>query len=314
MGFWDRDYSREGPSFLGTVSQRGKVCKWLIVANVICFVLQLVTRRTIEVPEFGVTIREPGPSPFTALFWLDADQVIQHWQIWRLLTQAFLHDPSGISHILWNMLFLWWMGTEVEDIYGHREFLAFYLLAALASGVTYMVTDLMGFRGHPELGASGAIMGLTVLCACHYPMKQIRLFFLLPVPIWLLCVIYVGKDLVDLLNGGNSVVAVAAHLGGAGWGGLYYLWASNGGRLLGLWPDWRSWRRSWNRPKLRVYREEESEAPVAVAAGVEDEQFEAKLDALLEKVKLSGMQSLSDSERGFLDKASARLKEKRRRT
>ena len=124
-----------------------------------------------------------------------------------------------------------------------------------------------------------------------------------------------AQDLFGLLGGRVSEnVAFAGHVGGAACGGLYYLWASNGGRLLSLWPDWRSWQRNANRPTLRVYREEETEAPVAVPAGAEDEQFEAKLDALLEKVKLSGMQSLTDSERGFLDRASARLKEKRRRT
>jgi hypothetical protein len=165
------------------------------------------------------------------------------------------------------------------------------------------------------LGASAAVTAVLVLCACHFPSRIIYLFFLIPVPIWLFVVLEVAQDLFGLLGGRvHENVAFAGHVGGAACGGLYYLWASKGGRLLGLWPDWRSWQRSWNRPKLRVYREEESEAPVAVAAGVEDEQFEAKLDALLEKVKLSGMQSLSDSERGFLDKASARLKEKRRRS
>ena len=50
----------------------------------------------------------------------------------RLLSYAFLHDPGDIFHILFNMLFLWWFGSDVEDLYGPREFLSFYLTAALA--------------------------------------------------------------------------------------------------------------------------------------------------------------------------------------
>jgi membrane associated rhomboid family serine protease len=316
MGFWDRDYSREGPSFLGTVSQRGKVCTWLVIINVVVYIIQLATTRR----------HEGGASAFTDALVLNVGLVL-HGEVWRLLTYAFLHSEGNVYHILFNMLFLWWFGRDVEDLYGPREFLAFYLVSAVGGGVAFCVAALLGlnratFEGIPVpleyvrcLGASAAVTAVLVLCACHFPSRIIYLFFLIPVPIWLFVVLEVAQDLFGLLGGRVSEnVAFAGHVGGAACGGLYYLWASNGGRLLSLWPDWRSWQRNWNRPKLRVYHEEESEAPVAVPAGAEEEQFEAKLDALLEKVKVSGMQSLTDSERGFLDRASARMKEKRRRT
>src|SRR5689334_25323067 len=107
MGIYDREYyRRESPSFL----DRGQVCKWLIGINIVCFILQLVTRPH-GFPQAG------GTDPITDWFVLDVDAVL-HGQVWRLLTYAFLHDPQGLYHILFNMLFLWWFGSDVEDIYG----------------------------------------------------------------------------------------------------------------------------------------------------------------------------------------------------
>src|SRR5262245_3473684 len=113
MGIYDRDYYRkEGPSFLTSITDRGKVCKWLILINVVCFVVQLLTRQRvgIEDPDF------PGESWFTNALLLDVTRVL-HGEIWRLLTYAFLHSEDGLLHIVFNMAFLWWFGSDVEDLY-----------------------------------------------------------------------------------------------------------------------------------------------------------------------------------------------------
>src|SRR5215471_12485183 len=103
MGIYDREYyRREGPSFLATVSQHGRICKTLILINVIVFLLQVFTEQSI-----GASI--------TDLFALDTEAV-QRGEVWRLLSFAFLHDPNSLWHIFINMLLLWWFGTEMEDI------------------------------------------------------------------------------------------------------------------------------------------------------------------------------------------------------
>src|SRR5579863_6478351 len=90
MGIYDRDYyRREGPSFLGSLTERGRVCKWLIALNAVVFIVQLATIRRIP----GLGIRIPGvegDGDFTQALWLDPDQVVFHGEIWRLLTSAFL--------------------------------------------------------------------------------------------------------------------------------------------------------------------------------------------------------------------------------
>src|SRR5262249_2534757 len=127
MGIYDRDYvRREGPSFLGSFVERGHVCKWLIGINVAVFIVQVLTLPA-DPTEMGW---------FTGAFELDVDHVL-HGQVWRLLTYAFLHDPRVIMHILFNMLFLWWFGSDVEDLYGPREFLTFYLSASFVGGLAF---------------------------------------------------------------------------------------------------------------------------------------------------------------------------------
>jgi membrane associated rhomboid family serine protease len=300
MGIYDRDYyRREGPSFLGSITSTSQVCRWLIGINIAVFVLQILVRG------------------FTNAFDLDVDAVLQG-QVWRLLTYAFLHDPGNVWHIVWNMLFLWWFGTDVEEIYGSREFLAFYLTAALLGGfgflAGYYAMDMPGARC---LGASGAVTAVLVLCAMHFPTRIILVFMILPVPIWLFVVISVGKDAYYLLRNIDSGTAVTVHLAGAAFAFLYYKaqW-----RVLYLTSWLRSLLRQRSRPNLRVYREEPQQ-PVSVAAppaapgaqptGDVDEHLEAKLDAILEKVARHGQNSLTESERQILLRASEVYKKRR---
>jgi membrane associated rhomboid family serine protease len=316
MGIYDREYyRREGPSFLRSFSETGSVCKWLIVINIVAFVVQLLTK-----PQ-GIFGADQGP--FTELFDLNVGAVL-HGEAWRLLTYAFLHSPYSPWHILWNMLLLWWFGNEIEGMYGSREFLAFYLTTAVAGGLAFVGWEaavnweaIMASTGdapvrYAAYGASGAVTAVLVLYACHFPTRTILLFFLLPIPIWLLVVIDVVGDAFGMLSGQTGGVAVACHVGGAAFAFAYYKlqW-----RLLNVWSWLRSRRLS--RPRLRVYREEEAprpRAPVSVAAAPKkdvDEHLEAKLDEVLEKVARYGQDSLTDSERQILFRASEVYKKRR---
>jgi len=87
MGIYDREYYRkETPSFLGSFTERGRICKWLIAVNVIFFILQLITvqRDTIVLGE-GEAVQTESAGPFTGALQLDANAVF-HGQVWRLLS------------------------------------------------------------------------------------------------------------------------------------------------------------------------------------------------------------------------------------
>jgi membrane associated rhomboid family serine protease len=306
MGIYDREYIRQGPSFLGSFAERGLICKWLIGINIVVFVLQMITRTN---GQFFVQ------QPVTDALDLDVSRVMQG-EVWRLLTYAFLHSTQTPFHILFNMLFLWWFGTDVEDLYGPREFLAFYLVSAFLGGLAFFLTHLSG--GGICLGASGAVTAVLVVCAMHYPTRIILLFFILPVPIWLFVIFSVAQDMFGFLGGRRAEaegVAFSVHLAGAFFGFVYYKaqW-----RLTNWWPQFNQWRKRISQPRLRVYRgDPEQPAPVPASASAqigqdEDEQLEAKVDAVLEKLSQVGKENLTESEKAVLLRASELFKRRRR--
>jgi membrane associated rhomboid family serine protease len=303
MGIYDREYYRDGSSsFLGTLAQRGMVWKWLIAANVVAFIFQLGT----------ADHRVSGW--FTNLFLLDTNQVL-HGQVWRLLTGAFLHSFPW-QHIVFNMLILWWAGSEVEDIYGPREFLLFYLSAAVVSSAAYVLWD---FLAHPAgerstaLGASGAVTATLMLFALHYPNRTVLLFFILPVPVLVMVVLYVALDALGLMGlRPEERIGFAAHLGGAAYGFLYYKFHW---RVMNLWPSgWRRWKVGRPRPTLRVFREEPEQVPVSAPAETSpsESQLEAELDEVLAKVARQGKSSLTEREQQVLLRASEIYRQRRK--
>ena len=310
MGIYDRDYYRdEGPSFLGSITNTPVVCKWLILVNVAVFLLQVLDKQGAFTQALSLTTG--------AWAWLHpagASYVpsgVLQGQVWRLLTYAFLHSPEDIMHIVWNMVFLWWFGRELEVMYGSREFLGFYLVAAVVGGVAYVIQQLAGMGGfNSSLGASGAVSAVMLVYAFHFPRHTILLFLIVPVPIWLFVAYSVAKDSFVFLSGIQNGTAVAVHLGGTFFGLLYYQLHL---RLTNYLPDFRAWRAQRARPKLRVYREEEPVgAPVPHASSADkDEHLEAKMDAVLDKLAKHGQASLTESERQILMRASELYKRKR---
>ena len=203
MGIYDREYYRDDTRGSGWLSGATPACKAIIAINVAAFIAQKVVGRS-----------------FDEWFLIDSDQIIHHYQYWRLLTGAFLHGYPW--HILMNMLFLWMVGREMESFYGTRDFTAMYLVAAVFSSLCWVVVK--GFQPGPHygLGASGAVTAVVVLYTLYYPRREVLFMFIFPVEMWLLMVMYLGYDLIQFLGPGpDDFVAHEAHLGGALFGYLY---------------------------------------------------------------------------------------------
>jgi membrane associated rhomboid family serine protease len=302
MGIYDREYYRQDGRYWSALTATGQVCKWITIITVLVYVVQLLLTQPKQV------------SYLEQWFAAQPAAIFHNGEVWRLLTALFLHATGDIWHIIWNMLFLWFFGRDLEDLYGSREVLAFYLAAGVFGNAFWAFTTLLA--GQPLvycLGASTSVTAVMVLCACHFPNKTILLFLVIPIPIWLLTVIYVGLDAFAFLGGaGRQGVAVAAHLGGAGFGFLYYKMQWN---IVGAWRRLGSLlRRSPSRPRLRVYREDEEPSPVGVGAArpvTADEQLEAKADAILAKLSQQGKESLTPDEWDVLHRASEQYKKKR---
>ena len=96
-------------------------------------------------------------------------EAVAHGEIWRLLTIVLVHDPTFLLHLLFNMYALYLAGPIVEQLYGARRFVLFYLLAAAGGSISSFAFG----SGQYAVGASGAIFGLFgilfVATRAHHP-------------------------------------------------------------------------------------------------------------------------------------------------
>lgn len=236
-------------------------------------------------------------------FELDTRKVVRGGQVWRLLTHAFCHDRYSVWHIFFNMLCLYWFGCALESMYGSREFLLFYLTAAVVAGLAFVGLDLYTGSNIPGIGASGAVMAVMMLFTMHFPRETICIFWFLPIEMRWLMVFYLIWDLHPVLlalSGDHffTGIAHAAHLGGLVFGFLYakYEWRLD--PLLDHLPA-MSWR---SKPRLRLHR-----APAEEHEAILDPEMD-RVDDVLQKICESGQASLTEEELAILRSASDRLK------
>ena len=303
MGIHDRDYYRDGGHGVFDTWGRQGATVWLMVITGVVFVAQYVTR------DLGV----PG---LTEAACYDGERIAEG-EVWRLLTSVFLH--AGLWHLACNLLVLYWTGTRLEERYGSKEFLAFYLLAGIAANLGRFLMEVSGLVPFSlAVGASGAVTAALVLYALNYPRQRVQLYFLFPMPVWVLVVLYVVLDTAGALGIGRAGIGYVVHLCGAAFGLLYY---QSGRRITDLLPEFSRARRQ---PRLRVVPQDASPEPEPepVAAAVTtapaatepppDEHLEARVDRILEKVSKYGQESLTPEERELLFRASEMYKKRRK--
>jgi membrane associated rhomboid family serine protease len=167
----------------------------------------------------------PGLFEFMTANFLVSTSHILHWHVWTLITAAFSH--SELWHLAINMFVLWSFGTVLEHLWGTRVFVLFYLAAAVIASISHCAVSsfLMGRDDILALGASGAVSGLLLAYALHFPRHRILLFGIVPVPALAGVLVFVGLDLWGLIaqgRGGGLPIGHGAHLGGAFAGALMY--------------------------------------------------------------------------------------------
>jgi membrane associated rhomboid family serine protease len=293
MGIHDRDYYRDDTSGM---SPRISVTTLLIVLHVSLFFLL-----ALGVDKFG---RNP------ILQWGAFDlAAIEHGEIWRLFT-SHLIPSRDLPTIIIGMLLLYWAGRPLEDRFGPKRFVLFYLSAGLLAGLAKLALCWAGLSPHPSaIGLAAPLFAVLVLYAFQEPRTIVMLFFVLPVQVGHLVMVLVGLYLFSCIlsfaNNGElqdapSVLAAAAfaaffHYHGAEW-------------LSGV---------SQSRPKqsrgrrLKLYDSDDAEPETAQPSAKPaprpssvDEHLEAKLDEVLEKLAKFGPDQLTGEEQQVLMKAS----------
>lgn len=293
MALHDRDYYRNsGPGAFRLTSL------WvvLLALNVGVWILQLVLLRT----DFHL-------EDYFACW---PEEVFGKGHFWQLVTANFLHAPKEFYHILFNMFGLFIFGRELEPMYSRRDFLTLYLGAGVVAMLAHVVMGLANDSPNPAIGASGAVVGLAVLFALHFPTRELWFFGILPIQAWLLVVIWVGADILGSFDN-QSGIAHFAHLGGAAFAFIYHfadLRFDSVRRRLGG----RS-RRKRRRPGDELIRTrtaprqrkaETIQFPFPDNEGgaepKERDAISARIDELLDKISRDGKESLTSDELEFL--------------
>jgi len=221
------------PSFSGLV-------KKLILANVIVYFFILL-----------VGLVSPGlAADFDVLFALRPYDVIHGGTIWQLVSYGFIH--AGLTHILFNMLTLWFVGAQLESDFGPRWLGENYFVSLIGAGlITVGLSYLPMLHMNPHnatVGASGGIFGLLMAYAVYYGEQEMYLFFVLRMKAKYVVALFVLISLAGMISS-SSNVAYAAHLGGAFFGYAYAKFAPRRGFGFGLGESYYGLRNAWYRRK-----------------------------------------------------------------
>jgi membrane associated rhomboid family serine protease len=192
----------------------------IILVNILVYLVEKAAPLPMEVHFALWPLATPAPAPFHP---------------WQLVTYAFLHDPTDIWHIVFNMFALYMFGPLLEQFWGARRFTAYYFVCAIAAGAAQLAVDYAFHLDGDAIGASGAIFGILLAFGMLFPRAKLLLYFVIPMPAWLFVAGYAVLELFFGVTGREANVAHFAHLGGMLGGALMMLYWR-------LRPDRGGWR------------------------------------------------------------------------
>lgn len=261
----------------------------LIIINVIIFCMQLIYAG------------ENGFSFIERYFSLLPARILGNHEYWRIFTYMFLHDSTGWVHIFFNMLMLLMFGKPVEEVWGGRKFLLYYLYCGIGAGITIFLISWLTGSGMITItiGASGAVMGIMLAFGMIFPEEELMIF---PLPFfikakYLVPFVIVISLLLELFNVQTNVSNVG-HIGGAVFGLVYFLFLKK--------------RRITYKAKsaAAIFRKELEEKGLAEKLGeiipeLRENKKEADSDmmrkkAILKKLKDNGPDAIDDDEYQFI--------------
>lgn len=215
-------------------------------------------------------------------------------RFWTPLTYMFIHE--GVFHILFNMLWLYWMGQIFEDFLGYKKIIGLYLMGGLAGALMYIVCFNLfpAFNNSlilaSAVGASASVMAVMVATATIVPDYTISLMFIGPVKLKWLVLVYVVLDFFGV-TGSNAGGAIA-HLGGALFGFVYVKQLQKGNdwiaAISGIFKK---------RSKLKVVANDRSKTSIS-------KPRQEDIDKILDKISVNGYDNLTKQEKEILFRAS----------
>ena len=246
--------------------------KLLLIINIVVFVLmELSGQKNILFQLFGLVPRA----------------VLQEYRLWQTFTYLFLH--GGWIHILFNMLVLWMFGKDLEMDWGKNEFLIFYFVCGIGSG---LITVLANINSPIVIvGASGSIYGVLVAYGFTYPNRTVYLYGVFPLKVKYVVLGFGVIAFVASLSITQSKVSHITHLAGMIIGIIYILFNFR-------WKNIRLW---YTKIRLRSIQDKQN------SHEGEENHIKMQVDKILDKLNDQGWESLTSKEEEFLTRASKRL-------
>lgn len=238
----------------------------LILINVAVFILTSLISNVNWYSVFGVVPK----------------YVFSKLMLWQFFTYMFIH--GGLWHLLVNMLMLWFFGTLIEGVWGKKRFLIFYFFTGIGAGLCSFFTAPNSLI--PVVGASGAVFGILVASAVMFPDTEVLFFFFLPMKMRHAVLVFAGINLLGALTSTGGGIAYFAHLGGGAFG---YLYMRNYKirEILNFSNPFSGMKEK--KSQRKYYKEQD---------------FNNRVDKILDKVSAKGLQSLSPEEKRILEKKS----------
>lgn len=252
------------------------------------------------------------------------------FQVWQLLTYMFLH--SGFTHILFNMFALWMFGVVIENVWGPKKFLFYYISCGVGAGIMQEIAQFFSFyftisaqdptvgfgelfaighqlstqlNGWTTIGASGAVYAILLAFGMTFPNERIFIFPL-PIPIkakWFV-MFYVAIDLFSAMSSSGDNVAHMAHLGGMLFGYLMIRYWNNHptagyGRSNGrqFFDRLKENFEKRSQPKMKVHKGGTNDREDDWEFNARKKQNQEEIDRILDKIRRSGYDSLTKEEK-----------------
>lgn len=227
---------------------------------------------------------------------------------WTILTHMFVH--SGVWHLAWNMITLYWFGNIAGDLLGDRRILPVYIMGGITGAVFYILSyTLLPGIGSMALGASAATLAIVFMAIYTAPDYIVHLILLGPVRIK-----YIGLAIffIDLLGtrSSDNTGGHFAHIGGILFGILFVQLLRSGTDLSAIFKREKKLlpKRSDNfnrtKSKLKVAHKASSVATTKERTSARNSDLSQRVDEILDKIKQNGYNSLTDEEKDILYQAS----------
>lgn len=159
----------------------------------------------------GVYILQTFIPGLTSNFMLVSADLLE--RPWTIVTSMFLHSPSNVFHLIFNMFMLFFFGPIVESRIGTKRFLILYFGAGILSGL------FASLFYAAALGASGALMGVLGVAVILMPDLRVLLWGIVPMTLRNLAILFVVLDIFNTFASTN--IATMAHFAGLATGLVY---------------------------------------------------------------------------------------------